>query len=302
MFCQFIWTGFQVENAEDIKCPEPERNTVNPNDPSSEAHGASRLQNATPAIPDPPASQITHERNPGPSSRPLELTVVNSKPSHVPEDDVSESSTEYQAKFAAPHSPSEGEVSRLELERQLSVLLPAQTERDQLIARQTDELTRKSALLERADAAAKRAELELREHADRLLMQTSLVKQRDAELVDMQSKLRSTVAKLDESLLSFDQQIGRHGAEFANVRAELQAKTSELEAVRLRLTDAEEGLSKSKVEADKLRAQIAAGSVNRDEDQVIRRLMERMRAIEAEMASMRWNEKSIEEMDCRNEG
>jgi hypothetical protein len=42
--------------------------------------------------------------------------------------------------------------------------------------------------------------------------------------------------------------------------------------------------------------------VNRDEDQVTRRLMERMRALESEVASKRWNEKSIEEMECRNEG
>jgi len=49
-----------------------------------------------------------------------------------------------------------------------------------------------------------------------------------------------------------------------------------LEAVRLRLTDAEKGLTKSKAEADILRTQAATGSVNRDEDQVTHRLMERM--------------------------
>ena len=70
----------------------------------------------------------------------------------------------------------------------------------------------------------------------------------------------------------------------------------------------EKGLTKSRAEADALRAQTATGSVNRDEDQVIRRLMERMRAIEAEVASKRWNdfdtwnEKSLQEMECRNEG
>jgi hypothetical protein len=75
-----------------------------------------------------------------------------------------------------------------------------------------------------------------------------------------------------------------------------------LKAVRLRLTDAENGWTKSKTEADTLRAQTATGSVNRDEDFVTRRLMERMRAIEAEMVSKRWNEKSLAEMECRNEG
>ena len=193
--------------------------------------------------------------------------------------------------------------------------------------------------------AARRAGSELREYVDdQRLMWTPLVKQRDVELVDMQTKL-------DELLLPRDQQIGQHEKEFANVcakleakeseleavclpladaekdwtslnelvvsrdrqvgryvkeltrvRAKLEAKESELEAVQLRLTDAEKSLTKSKAEADILRAQTAAGSVNRGEDQVTRRVMERMRAIEAEMASKRWNEKSTEEMECRNEG
>jgi hypothetical protein len=319
-FCQFIWTAFQVENTEHIKYPEPERNAVNPNEgtaqlarksstgpptqeqprhpksSSSEAHGTSHLQNATPAISGRPASlQITHERNPSPNGRSLELTGVNSRPRHVPEDDVSEGSTEYHAKFAAPHSSSEGEVARLELERQLSGSLATQTERDQRIAQLTDELALKSALLEQSEInaaeAAKRAGLELREHADRLLTQTSLVKQRDAELLDMQTRL-------DELLLSRDQQ---HEKELTNVRSKLEAKESELEVVQLRLTDAEKGWTKSKAEADTLRSQTATGSVNRDEDQVTRRLLERMRAIEAEVASKRWNEKRIEEMECRNE-
>ena len=97
--------------------------------------------------------------------------------------------------------------------------------------------------------------------------------------------------------------------ELTNARSKLEAKESELEAVRLRLTDAEKGWTKSKAEANTLRAQTATSSVNRDEDPVTRRLMERMRAIEAEIASKRWNEKgieenekSIEEMECRNEG
>ena len=58
----------------------------------------------------------------------------------------------------------------MELERQLSVLLAAQSERDQLIARQTDELALKSALLEQAEAnaveTARRAGSDLREYVD----------------------------------------------------------------------------------------------------------------------------------------
>jgi len=243
---------------------------------SSEVQGASRLQNAAPAVSGRLTSlQITHEQNTCPNGRPLEHTGVNSKPRHSPEDGVSEDSTEYHAKFAGPHSLSEGEDRRSKLERHLSVLLVAQTERDRRIAQLTDELVLKSALLEQAEAnaveAASRAGPELRERADdRRIMLTSMVKERDVELVNMQ-------ARLDELQLSRDQHFGRCERELANVLAKLEAKESELEVVRLRLTDAEKGWTKSKAEADTLRAQTATGSLDRDEDQVTRRLMERMR-------------------------
>ena len=292
-------------------CPPTQEQPQHPKASSSEAHGASRLQNATLAVSGDHASlQITHERNLSPNDRPLELTGVNSKPGRVPEDDIGEGSTKCDAKFTARHSSSEGEVTRLEPERQLSVLLAAQTERDQRIAQLTEELALKSALLEKAEAnaaeAARRAVPGLRESGDDgRLIRTSLVRERDVGFVDMQARLKDVQAKLDELLLSRDQQIqqiGQYEKEFANIRAKFEAKDFELEAVRLRLTDAEEGLTKSRAEADKLRAQSATGSVNRDEDQVTRRLMERMRALEAEVASKRWNEKRIEDMECRNEG
>ena len=205
----------------------------------------------------------------------------------------------------------------IENTEEVSVLLAAQTERDQSNARLSDELTLKSALLERAEVNAEEASKRAGLHADRLLLQTSLVEQRDAELVNMQ-------AKLDALVVSHDQQAEQSEKELANVRAELEAaNVSELEAVRLRLSDAEAEadelhakleakeseleavrlrLMDAEAESDKLRAQTATGSVNRDEEQVTRRIMERIRAIEAEVASKRWNEKSIEDMECRNEG
>ena len=205
-------------------------------------------------------------------------------PRLVPKDDASEGSTEYHAKSAAPHSSFQGEVAGLELEPQLSVSLTAQTERDQCIAQLTAKLALKSALLEQAEANAAET-AKLREHADRLLMQTSLVMQRDVELKYMQ-------ARLDELLLSRDQQIGKYEKELANVRAKLESKESELEAVRFQLTNAEKGWIKSKAEADTLRAQT----------DVTRRLVECVRGMEVEIASKWWNEKSIEAMECRNEG
>jgi hypothetical protein len=89
------------------------------------------------------------------------------------------------------------------------------------------------------------------------------------------------------------------------VRAESEAKKSEFEAVRLQVTDSENchGRAKSgRAEADTLRAPTATGLVNTEEGRFVRRLMERMRAVEAEIASLRWNEKSYEMMECRNEG
>ena len=336
-FCHLIWTTSKIDNTEYIKYPETNSNAVGPNEKAtqvarksyagpptqdqpqhsssssleahmkklfagpptleqpqrstSSAHGAFPLRNVTPVVLGrPPSPQITHKRNPGPNGWPLQPSGVNSKPRHVPEDDVSEGSIGHHARFAAPHS-SEGDVAKSDLERRLSISLAAQTERDQRIAQLTDELALKSALLEQAEAnaadSAKRAGLELREHADRLLMQSSRAKG-DVELRDMQTEP-----------LSRDQQIEQCEKELANVRVNLEAKESELEAVRLRLAEAEEGWAKSKVEADTLRAQTAAG---KDDDQVIRRLIERVRDIEVKMASMRWNEKSIEAMECRNEG
>lgn len=236
-------------------------------------------------------------QNPGPSGWPSQVTDVNSKPRRVPEDDVIEGSTECNAKSEALHS-SEGEVERSELERQLSVSPAAQTERDHLISQLTDELALKGALLEQAEAnaaeAANRAGLELRERADRLLEQKSLVEQRDADLVDMQTKF-------DELVVSRDRQVEQYENELTNVRAKLETKESELEAVQLRLVDAEEGWTKSKAELGALRAQTATGSMNMDENQITR-ILERVGAIAAESASKRWNEKSIEEMECRNEG
>ena len=167
-------------------------------------------------------------------------------------------------------------------------------------------------------------------------MQTSLMEQRDAELVEMQAKydkllqsrdqevsnvraeLEAKVSELEavrlrlanaekghtspnELVASRDQHVGQYEKELANVRGKLEEKKSELDAVRLRLTEVEDGLTKSKAKADTLHAKNATGSENKDEDQLTRRLMERVRAVmEAEMASKR-NEKSIEEEKCTNE-
>jgi hypothetical protein len=315
-FLSFHLDNLQVSKTEHIKNTKPDPNAVKPNGettqpalksfagPSTQqqpqyptfssidayaTHSTSPFQNSTleefgrPAYP-----QITRERNPSPNGLPSQPTGVNGKTRRVPEND---------------------ENRVVALERQLSATLAAQTERDQRLAQLTDELALKSALLEQAEAnaaeATKRAGPEPRELADRLLAQTSLVGQKDAELVRMQAKLE----KLDELVLSRDQalQTATSRAAVADERSrraseQIRQYETELEAVRLRLTDAEIGWAKSKAEADTLRALTSAGLVSADEDRMTRGLLERIRAMEDEMASQRWSEKSFEAMETRNEG
>ena len=263
-----IRTATKTDNTEHIKYPGHELNTVNSNEKTTQL--AWKSSSGSPTQEQPQHSTSSSWEN-----------------------DANEGPIKYHAKLAAPYSSSEGEVARLEherfmeLKRQLLVSLAAQTERDQRIAQLTDELALKNSLLEQAEAnateTAKRAVLELGEHLDQPLMQVSMAKQSDQ--VDVQ-------AKLEELPVSRNQQIGQYGKKLANMRAKLEAKEAELEAIRLRLTDAEKGWTKSKAEADALRAQIAAGLVSTDEDRVMRRLTERMRAMmEVEMASLRRKEK-----------
>ena len=63
-------------------------------------------------------------------------------------------------------------------------------------------------------------------------------------------------------------------------------------------------LSKSKESQTKAGAQTTAGVVNMpvDEERIMLKLMERMKFMEAEMASLKSSEKSFEMMECRNEG
>jgi len=198
----------------------------------------------------------------------------------------------------APDTSSEKEVVRLEherrlieLERELLAMRAAQTERDRRIAQLTDQLVHKSALLEQAEAkvAVALEQRELQAKLDEL--------SRDQALEQAQSASQKTTSCTAEANK-------RSQREFAEVHAKLEAGESELAAVRLRLTDAEDGWAKSKAEADTLRAgtQTAVGLVNMDVDRVMTRLMERMRAMETEVSSLRGNEKSIESMECRNEG
>jgi hypothetical protein len=218
-----------------------------------------------------------------------------------------------------------------ELERQLS---ETKTERDRRIAQLIDDLALKSALLEKAEAnAAKeknRAGLELHvlqaKFDELLLSRDHALEQAKANAAEekkrVELELHVLQAKLGESLLSRDHALEQAQSalqkascateaneqsqrELTEMRAKLDVSKSESAAFRLRLADIESGpngCSENNVEADTYRTQTAKGLVNVDEDRVVHRLMERMQAMEAEIASLRWNEKSFEMMECRNEG
>jgi hypothetical protein len=271
------------------------------------AHGASPFQKATPEKLDHPTSQqITREQNPSPKGLPSRLPSRSSgasgRPRRVPEnDDGGEGSTGYHAELAAPGAPSGKEIARLEdgpfveLVRQLSETLVTKNERDWRIAQLTDELALTRAVLKLAQA------------------NTAILEERAGQ------ELRRLQAKLNDSLLSRDHALKQAQSalqkascaaeaneqsqrELTEMRAELEASKSESAVFRSRLAETENGCTKSKAEADTYCNQIATGLANMVEDRVLHRLMERVKALEAKMASSGWNEKSFEMMECRNEG
>jgi colicin import membrane protein len=161
----------------------------------------------------------------------------------------------------------------------------------ELQAKLDESLQSRDHAVEQAAEEKKRAGLELRELQAKL---DESLQSRNHALEQAQSALQKASCAADAN-----EQSQREPTE---MRAELEASKSELAALRLRLADAENGCVESKTEADTYRTQTATGLVNPDEDRVMHRLMERVQAMEAEMASLRGNEKSFERMECRNEG
>jgi hypothetical protein len=249
-----------------------------------------------------PASQkITRGRNPSLDGLPSQSTGVDGLPRCVPqEDDDSESSTEH----VAPEFSSEEEGFRLEnervieLERQLLAMRAAQSERDRRITLLTDQLIQKDALLEQAEANA----VEARKRT--LLEQRALQVKLDEFLLSRDQALEQAQSALQKATFRAAEAKEQSRRELAEVHAKLEARESELAAVRLRVTDAEDGSAKRKAETgiSRVGTQAVAGILSADVDRVMWRLMERVRVVEAEMASLRGNEKSIEAMECRNEG
>jgi hypothetical protein len=204
-------------------------------------------------------------------------------------------------------------------ERQLSAKLAAQTEQDQRTAQLAEELALKSALLGQAEEATKRTGLELSELSDRLLEKTSLVELKDASLVKMQAKLVELLLSRDQDLRALEQAQSalqkasscaadanersrraceHYETELAKVRV---AGKSKPEAVCLQLADMDNGWTKNNTDGDTSPSLSTASLDSMDEDPITRGLVERIRALEAEVAALRWNEKSSDVMNL-NEG
>ena len=260
----------------------------------------------------------------------------------------------YRAKLAAFEASSESEVARIEhertadLERQLQVALAGQAERDRKIQELNDSLSLQTTLLEQAEARAddtsKRVdtltqsyeqsteahnalrernavlEARLRETSDKLLAQTSLVEQHEADYIKAQSQLDEVLRSQDQHIRAMDQtraaleaasgraeevdaqyarareQISQLEADVAELRGELEARTSEIEAARVRIADIENFWAKSREEADAFRA-VTTGSLGKlldshhelrsDEDRLTRGYTEKINALQNEVSSLR---------------
>jgi chromosome segregation ATPase len=260
----------------------------------------------------------------------------------------------YRAKLAALEAGSDTNVSRMEqdriseLERQLTAVTKERNDQARKLTELSDSLALQTTLLEQSEAraadASKRAdtveesheqtlrhhaelqdqhanvEASLRDHAERLLSQTSLLEQREAEYFNTQSQLEEFVQSREQHVRALDQArtalqaassraqevdgqhqraretIGQLEADLAELRGELEARTIEAESVRMRLADVENSWAKSREEADAFRA-LTTGSLGElldshrelktDEDRLARGHAEKIQVIELETASLR---------------
>jgi chromosome segregation ATPase len=260
----------------------------------------------------------------------------------------------YRAKVAALEAGSDGDIGRMErdriseLERQLSAVTNERNAQSRKLAELSDSLALQTTLLEQSEAraadASKRAdsieeshqrtlrhhadlqdrhasaEASLRDHANRLLSQTSMIEQREAEYLNIQSQLDELTQSREQHVRALDQArialqassaraqevdgqhqraretIGQLEADLGELRGELEARTSEAESARVRLTEVENSWAKSRQEADAFRALTTGGlgelldthrELKTDEERLARGHAEKVQVIEMETASLR---------------
>ena len=163
-------------------------------------------------------------------------------------------------------------------------------------------------------------ETALREHADRLLGLSSQLEQKDAEFVNAQSQVEELSVSKERHIRALDQaRVALQSAstraeevdakykesrdrsvqlesDLAEMKGELEAKTSEVETLRARLDDVENSWAQSREEADAFRA-LTTGSLGElldshrdlktDEERVVRGHLEKVAAMEMEVSHIR---------------
>ncbi|KAH9937238.1 uncharacterized protein B0H18DRAFT_1113097 [Fomitopsis serialis] len=237
----------------------------------------------------------------------------------------------YRAKVAALESGSGSDIARVErdraaeLERQLSTSIAEQAE-----ARADDALKRADLLSQSHDRHSeafrtlqeKHANTEsmLREHEDRLLAQSSIIEQREADHLRAETQLKELLFSHEQHIRALEQaraameaasarasevdrqhvhareQAGQLEADLADLRGELEARTTEVENARVRILELENSWAKSREESDALRA-VTTGSLGElldshrdlksDEDRLTRGHAEKVEALQREIASLR---------------
>ncbi|EMD41957.1 hypothetical protein CERSUDRAFT_110507 [Gelatoporia subvermispora B] len=260
----------------------------------------------------------------------------------------------YRAKLAALEASNVNEAAKIEhqriadLEKQLATVIAREVEKDNKIKELNDSLALQTTLLEqaeaRADDSAKRADHMSQAHeqitetfkalqeqheslktehfsqAEKLLTQTSLVEQREADHLRHQAQVEELLQTREQHVRALEQtrtaletasaraeevdaqfqrareQIGQLETDLAELRGELEARTTEVESARMRIADLENSWAKSREEADAFRA-LTTGSLGGlldshrelkgDEDRFTRGHTEKVVALQREVSSLR---------------
>lgn len=260
----------------------------------------------------------------------------------------------YRAKIAAIEANNEQEVQRAErtriseLENHMSALMNERWSQDRKLTELNDSLALQTMMYEQAETraaeAVKRADrmdeahtrtaelyndllenhealqVRYRDHQDKLVSQSSLLEQREAEEIGLRGQLEELTQSREQHVRALDQarvalaassaraleidmqyqraqeQIKVLEADLADLRGEVETRTSEAEAARARLTDAENSWAKSREEADAFRALTTTSlgelldthrDLKADEDRLLRGHSEKIQAVEAEAQSLR---------------
>ena len=159
-----------------------------------------------------------------------------------------------------------------------------------------------------------------RDQSQSLLTQTSLLEQQEAEEMHLRAQVDELTESRDKHMRALEQarvalqaatsrtdevdaqherareKISTLESDLADLRGELESKTTEAELIRERLTDVENSFAKSREEADAFRA-LTTGSLGElldahrdlktDEDRMSRGHAEKIQAVEAEAQSLR---------------